>query len=123
MEWSSDEVSVFLGSPVQPQERPNLPHVTRFEDDLVWGELLVHPTEHYAIVIVRRPNTFQELVEFSVPCRKIKTDKLSEGLDGLFFFSGESTRTEDCWLYITKDKSGRFAFYPAVRKVWNHVDS
>jgi hypothetical protein len=122
MDWSPDEVSAFLGKPVL-QEQINLPHVVRFEDDLIWGELWVHAAEDYAIVMVRRPNSHQELVEFSVPCRKIATKKVSSGDDGLFFFVGDGMREEDCWLYITKDKSGRLAFYPAVHRVWDHVQS
>ena len=50
----------------------------------------------------------------------IRTDILTGGTPALFFYSGELARTEECWLYITKDKEGRLAFYPALRSAWNN---
>src|SRR5712691_797318 len=114
MHWSTQELSAFFASPVLPPETSDLPHKLRFEDELISGELWINPEENYALVMVYRGSGRQELCEFSVPCRLIKSDVLTGGTPALFFFTGELARTEDCSLYITKDKESQFAFYPAL---------
>ena len=121
MHWSTQELSAFFASPVLPPETSDLPHKLRFEDELISGELWINPEENYALVMVYRGSGRQELFEFSVPCRLIKSDVLTGGTPALFFFTGELARTEDCSLYITKDKESQFAFYPALRPVSTHA--
>jgi hypothetical protein len=121
MHWSAQELSAFFESPVLPPESPDLPHTLRFEDDLICGEFWIHPKENYALVTVRRGMGRQDLFEFSVPCRMIKTDVLSGGTPAVFFFTGEIARTEDCSLHIAKNTGRQFAFYPALRAVSNHA--
>ncbi len=120
MRWSPKELSGFFGSSIAPPPSRGVPHILRFKDDLISGELWIRSKKNEMLVMVRRASTRQELFEFSVPCKMIKTDILTGGTPALFFFAGDVAKTEECWLYITKDKERWFAFYPAMRSAWNN---
>jgi len=123
MHWSSEHLSAFFGSSVLSPTAPEHPYTIGFEDDLISGELFVQPAGGYALVRVRRGRSRQDLFEFSVPCQMIKPDVLTGGIPGIFFFTGEAARMEDCSLCITKDSEGRFAFYPALRPAQKYAQS
>lgn len=123
MHWSPNELSAFFGSSVLPPQSADLPHIIRFEDDMISGELWIRPNQNDSLVIVHRQGGRQELFEFSVPCKMIRTDILSGGTPALSFYSGEVAKTEECRLYITKNKESRFAFYPGLRSAWNNKNA